>query len=470
MCKKNLYFLILLGLLALGMRTSPGFAEEVQTTRLLLHPTAAPIPALKYRFLPTYFECKPGNAATSYQRAIVWYLSSVNSVERDRREERCLDWLEGPIENIPLEEARKLVSPTLFEMLEQAVHMDRCEWELPLREENLYSMQLPHLSSMRTFLRLQQLQTRCYMAEGKLDEAMYQIRNEFAMARHAAEPPVLICGLVGIAMANVACQDIELAIQQPDCPNLYWSLVQIPRPFIDLQKSFETEAGLLYSILPTQEELENPSIGPDYWRGKLNECIGTLGQFGAMAHEANLTPLVSTAAVLAMYPKAKKSLIEDWGHEPERIEAMATAQVVMLHTVKTYNAIRDELFKPLSLPSLEDMQKEAAKFNWDEWRKKESIPLASMLLPAVTAAKAAETNLTQKIDLLRLIEAIRLYAYHHDGQLPEQLDQITEVPIPLDPTTGRPFSYRREGELGIIEYVIPYRSEGLQRVEIQMVK
>ena len=52
---------------------------------------------------------------------------------------------------------------------------------------------------------------------------------------------------------------------------------------------------------------------------------------------------------------------------------------------------------------------------------------------------------------LRIIEALRLYAYNHEGKLPESLDDIKEVPIPQsNPLTGKPFSYRLEGDTAVL--------------------
>jgi hypothetical protein len=35
-----------------------------------------------------------------------------------------------------------------------------------------------------------------------------------------------------------------------------------------------------------------------------------------------------------------------------------------------------------------------------------------------------------------------MYAAGHDGQLPKALDEITTVPVPLNPATGKTFVYR----------------------------
>jgi hypothetical protein len=66
------------------------------------------------------------------------------------------------------------------------------------------------------------------------------------------------------------------------------------------------------------------------------------------------------------------------------------------------------------------------------------------LVPALQKVLRAQARLEQRIALLRHVEAIRLYAAEHNGQLPEKLKDIT-VPLPDDPFTGKPFRYTLEG-------------------------
>jgi hypothetical protein len=54
------------------------------------------------------------------------------------------------------------------------------------------------------------------------------------------------------------------------------------------------------------------------------------------------------------------------------------------------------------------------------------------------------TKTDRKIASVRCIEAIRLYAAAHDGKLPGALSEITDVPIPIDPVTGKEFEYKVE--------------------------
>jgi hypothetical protein len=51
--------------------------------------------------------------------------------------------------------------------------------------------------------------------------------------------------------------------------------------------------------------------------------------------------------------------------------------------------------------------------------------------------------------MLRVIEALRLYAFEHD-QWPKSLAECT-VPIPDDPMTGRPFGYAIQEGKAVIE-------------------
>ena len=73
-----------------------------------------------------------------------------------------------------------------------------------------------------------------------------------------------------------------------------------------------------------------------------------------------------------------------------------------------------------------------------------------------------EPNTVQKVNLitnrmerhiaaLKCIEALRLYAGTHDGKFPENLSDVTEVKIPDDPVTKKPFSYKSTGSDAVLE-------------------
>ena len=96
--------------------------------------------------------------------------------------------------------------------------------------------------------------------------------------------------------------------------------------------------------------------------------------------------------------------------------------------------------------------------------RREIIPIAGTLLPAVQACKHAETRMNWYVAQLRVLEALRLYAAAH-GRLPDRLSAITEVPIPSNPFDGKPFTYRRDGDKAILgceeagPHGLPWRCE-----------
>ena len=87
-------------------------------------------------------------------------------------------------------------------------------------------------------------------------------------------------------------------------------------------------------------------------------------------------------------------------------------------------------------------------------------PLFGPLGSALHKVRFAQGRLEQRIALLRHIEAIRLYAAEHKGQLPEKLSEIA-VPLPVDPFTGKPFRYSVEGATAHLRGTSPKGLEGI---------
>jgi hypothetical protein len=68
----------------------------------------------------------------------------------------------------------------------------------------------------------------------------------------------------------------------------------------------------------------------------------------------------------------------------------------------------------------------------------------SDLLPSVIKTRQAQGRFEQRVALLRLVEALRMFAAAHEGRWPEKLGDLT-VPLPVDPFTGKEFRYEVEG-------------------------
>ena len=55
------------------------------------------------------------------------------------------------------------------------------------------------------------------------------------------------------------------------------------------------------------------------------------------------------------------------------------------------------------------------------------------------------------LHLLRIFEALCIYAAAHADGLPNNFSDIAEVPVPDDPITDKPFVYRRGGDSAYLD-------------------
>ena len=60
-------------------------------------------------------------------------------------------------------------------------------------------------------------------------------------------------------------------------------------------------------------------------------------------------------------------------------------------------------------------------------------------------------RLDRHVTALKCIEAIRIYTTAHNGKFPDQLSDITQVPVPHDPVTHKPVIYTRTGAKAVLE-------------------
>jgi hypothetical protein len=167
--------------------------------------------------------------------------------------------------------------------------------------------------------------------------------------------------------------------------------------------------------------------------------------------------VAATGLGLLGYSHAKEQLIAQ-GTDPKRVEQMAVGQVLAIYTERNYHRFADDFEKVWYMPFWESRERaEEVEAQLDKSRltsgaaDREILPLVSLLLPALHAARSAQVRLDREIAALRVIEALRMYAAANDGKLPPALNNIKQVPVPLNPATGKPFLYRLEGDTAILE-------------------
>jgi len=305
------------------------------------------------------------------------------------------------------------------------------------------------------------VRARLALAEGRIEDALRDVQTMFAMARHANSGPTLICALVAAALTNSACDVLQEVIQEPNAPNLYWSLTDLPAPFIDLKSAFQGERLAGYGAFPgmgrfARDRTSAPLTPDECTKLTADLLLGStttrvsLGKEILRKHEAAkrarqvVDPDFDVAYLRVGSGAAQFRIEDDHGERGED-------QVAMLRVFVDYESVLDEMRKLTSLPfwqaapALEELYKRLAKAPQSELDAP-IVPFGLQLFRPHASVIEARTRCERRLAVLRCIEAIRLYAAAHGGRLPTKLADIQEVPVPLDPFTGQFLEYRVMGE------------------------
>jgi hypothetical protein len=428
--------------------------------RLTLHPAAEPTPALKYRLLPEVRELSPGNAAQLYYRAFSpeWLTHLRPDVAK-----RLRDHAEHP-DKVPLKEFRWVLNYKAARELDRAARRRYCDWELTERvREDALSLPLPDIQGFREFVRVLMLRTRLEMEDGAHDRVAYSLQTSFALARHMSEAPTLIHALVGVNFARQAVDEVREWVQKPNAPNLYWALSDLPRPLIDMRKPLQGERLFLDSLWPEARDMlaaDRPTPLPS---AQVEKLVARLR--GIVWGNNKVDDRLDFAVHLAqVHPQSRRTLLAR-GWEPRDIDALPVIQTWFLAETVTYDRIYEDLVKwtalpyPQALPAINRVLRRLDPEGTAPLRSG-GRSLAYLLLPAVGKVLTAPALLQREVDALRCVEALRLYAAAHDGKLPAELKDITEVPVPEDPVTGKPFEYRlSDGTATLSAPAVPWAPE-----------
>jgi hypothetical protein len=417
----------------------------VPVTRLTIRPAAEPCPALKYLFLPELDEQTPGNAALVYARAIVVVMEARRTSQQQQRVDRLI---EKPVRNLTPDEVKEMRGQYRGALRELAIaaRKARCDWGLDFRQEG-FLLTFPEVQRLQHLVTPVALEARAQMADGRLDDAFKTLQSGFALAVNTAKGATLIQGLVGMGIGIVCVNQVEEFIQRPGAPNLYWALTALPRPFIDLHRGLQGERVSIERTVPFLRDLEKQIRSPAEIRRDLLHAARLLAGVTGHTPPAGGQGEVTLAgwAMLA-YPEAKRSLLAQ-GWSKGRVEAMPVLQVVAIEALHELRRRRDDLFKwsHLPYPAAREALRRAERGLNGPHAGVSALPLASYL-PAIEKVLLNQARLDRKIAALRCIEAVRLYAADHGGRLPARLAEVREVPVPLDPVTGKAFVYEAAGD------------------------
>jgi hypothetical protein len=392
-----------------ALKTEPTITPTEMLIRLNVQPMAAPKPALRYLLLPELKEMTPGNPIEGYLKCFM-----------DKKYSEQMNGLTG----LSLRQA------------DRAARMDKPDWQILLKARtDGVGLLLPDLQGLRFLASSLQERFRLELLRGHFDEALVTAKTMFALSRHLGEHPTLIGNLVGIAIAQVAIAPLEEMLEQPGCPNLYWALTNLPNPLISFERGMEGERIMSQAEL---HDLDDSVPMSSAQLKKLLERIDQLRDLEDKPRKEKTQAWLDERTKDQVLLKAAFARLVDYGIPEERLKNFPAAQLVLLDEKREYETLRDEDAKLMNLPTwqVEELSKGLVV--------EKPTALFRVLLSSLQKIRRAQGRLEQRIALLRHVEALRLHAVEHKGQLPEKLGDIT-VPLPADPFTGKPFRYKLEG-------------------------
>lgn len=451
---------------------------KVLTRELSLHPKPEPKPALKYRLIPDEFDRTDGNSAIYYLKAM-GFLEETRARELlnefDRKasaeaERNGLDdwppysWLKISPSELPIKEVKQFLRLVSFQppLLREAA--DRRSFSLDrdiraIKDPILYL--LPEINTMRQLARFQSLRLRLALAEGRVDDAVQILGQQYAMAEHLGQDEFFVSNLVGIAISGIAWSDALYVVQHAEMPNLYWAFASLPKPLVGMDKAMAYERQFLFEQVKSLRDVDAQVRPAGYWEHFVDRILPELvtlasseGEWNFDSDDPKVARATFVAVIAASYPGAKQYLIQNMNMDLATVEAYPRAQTVFLAAKLYSEHAHDEQFKwqhlplwqaqssPLRQQSDTQLKQDQARFGW-------ITQPAQLMLPAGHAIMTARQRSQQNLAMLQTIEAIRLYAAMHDGQLPQTLDQLP-LPAVSDPISGKPFIYERNSNNAVL--------------------
>ena len=434
---------------------------SVTTKAISVSPAPAPKPALKYQLLPDLSETFSGNQAHLFMKAFAeqnhFYF---NKDEIDKREK----YLGAPLDELP-EDVRHY-GGSLINRLHEAARAEQVDWQLTreLKRDGTNTL-IPDAQHMRLHANVLRVRCRGEIKAGHFPAAIRTVQTLLALGRAFNEHPCVIGQLVGSAIANIGLVCVEEMIQQPNCPNLYWALTDLPTPFIDLRKGIQGDRTMY------DAEFRDFPRGGATWTGeqeakafaRLPKMLGFLENLPpAVKRPTDFAPYVVMLSNDAEFQKTCAGWLKEVGYAENDIDGMTPAQRVIVASVERLLALNDETAKLYKRPYTELP---------DEFKSIEVPAKGAVLdlsekglfgggLAVRWKPKLAQTRIDSVIAQLRMIEAVRLYAHAKGGKLPTRISDAG-VPTPIDPFSGKAFAYYIEddGKLAVFTITPPLGME-----------
>jgi len=440
---------IVIGLGAIGSQSA--LADEPEAAKpasfeLAVSPAAEPVPALKYHLLPPREEVVPGNAAPIYLR-VIWQQKPEWHQFMQTEPRRLTEF---SLADLPLDEAKKVVSAFEYAMVEFAAAARRsdCDWQHVFTEDPLKTL-LPDAQAMRNFAYAIVIAARVQLREEDPRAATASLGTGMALAQNVAKAPFLVSELVGLAISQTMLAELDQVVSAENAPNLYWALVELPDPLISFDRGLATDKNMLLERFP---ELKVPHASID-WQGLADRMRAWAREAVSQERPELIIDGSISQEMLAM---ARTELPRVSDFSAEAVAAMSDGEVEVRYVLALFRATYDQWRKWYYLPLPQVLDSIAARSEelQAETQRREIYPLPSVLVPLKADLLMAQVRASRNVARQQVIEALRMHAAAA-GKFPQSLDEVQVVPVPVDPATGKPFAYKLEGGVAVLDVEDP---------------
>ncbi len=429
-----------------SLTTDRPTSSPEQSRQFLLSAQPTPRPSLRYSLLPSIADQRPGNATVWYGKVKAEQNRFFSDRETWEQIQQALDAALDQMADFEILNYLSGKNNTLFYFLEKGGQCEDCNWQLPIHDGQFYLILLPEIQETRTFARLLAARAKKQIFDRDYDAAIRTLRCGFALGKNVAHSPSLVSGLVGQAIVGMMLDQVELMIQQPDCPNLYWALTSLPSNLAAPDMGIQAERDAILLSVPELKQVDQPGGDADYWNQQFDHLMRQVDLLGSQRRRTPITQeSVARTLIVRGYPLAREVLL-DRGWNATRIDAMPVAQAVLAAALYQHQILTDEQIRSyyLNYPQAEAARKARNREGQKIDGHPTVLPLHELFSPAIDAVIDVRVRQQRRIARLRIFEAIRLYAADY-ASLPANLNDITSVAIPVDPVTEEPFHYQLEG-------------------------
>lgn len=351
------------------------------------------------------------------KNAAIEYINAINLYVKEP--ENLSDLHSYVLQNVWIDEAKALLpwleqNAPAIAALREGARKDDCMFPL-LKEPGVAMMNLllPHLSTMRSLARLLTIQGKYFESQGKYREAL---DNYLLIARagcHVSKEPILISGLVGVALDAISAKAIEECILRHD-----FETETLTGLLEKLQAA--PSAGENYRVVISGEKAFGMSVVDDLFENRvsLGDILGSRPSL-RVALPTKGMKLLGLKAIMKSDFRKYWNWMDEWNNLPDHI------------ALRPENMRADEIIEELPAWSL-----------------------AKMLVPAISRARIAFVRDKAVRSILHAEIALQV-CRNQKGQYPESLAALKGIleDIPVDPFTNEPLRYKRT-EDGFVVYSV----------------